>query len=299
MKRFAVAALLAATLLAGCVPTGPSAREATEAFFSAVNDGDASAAIALTTSRPSDFACTEFEPNLAAVKIGDVVENGDTAVAKVSYAVFGEPVSESVKLSQQNGEWLVVLPDSYRITVPIEQDVVVEATFEDECTIRPVDGTIELLALPGAYSVTIDDPTGVFSVSALGFVAVPDASTAVYVEGFEVYIDQQDRDIVANLLQVGIDDAVIACIGDHFAGSTCPDGIPAGDLDQDIARYPDIYPDAARAVDIFSPDGETWHFTTNEAILRIQQGGALTDVPFSYSGVITVADNGDLVPVFD
>ena len=48
-----------------------------------------------------------------------------------------------------------------------------------------------------------------------------------------------------------------------------------------------------------TPDGETWHFTTNEAILRIQQGGALTDVPFTYSGVITVADNGDLVPAFD
>ena len=299
MKRFAVAALLAATLLSGCVPNGASARDATEAFFSAVNDGDASAAIALTTSRPSDFACTEFEPNLAAVKIGDVVEDGDTAVAKVSYAVFGEPVSESVELSRQNGEWLVVLPDSYRITVPIEQDVVVEATFEDECTIRPVDGMIEFLALPGAYSVTLDDPSGVFSVSALGFIAVPDASTAVYVEGFEVYIDQQDRDIVANLLQVGINDAVIACIEDHFAGSTCPDGIPAGDIGQDITRSPDIYPDFARAVEIFSPDGETWHFTTNEAILRIQQGGVLTDAPFSYSGVITVADNGDFVPVFD
>ena len=299
MKRFALTIVLAATVLSGCVPTGPGAREATEAFFTAVGDGDAAAAIALTTSSPTDFACTEFEPNLAAFELGEVAENGDTAVAKVSYAVFGEPITESVTLTKASGEWLVELPDSYRIIVPIEPDVVVAATFEDECELSPVDGELEFLALPGAYSVILRDPTTVFSSSVLGFVAVPDATTVEYLEDFDDYIRPVDRDIAANLLQVGINDAVNACIESHFVGDTCPDGLPAGDAEQDVSRYPDIYSDFARAVDIYSPDGEKWHFTTSEATLLIQVNGVLTQVEFSYSGVISVDDSGDLVPVFD
>lgn len=299
MKRLVVTGVLLATMLTGCVPSGPGAREATEAFFAAVHDGDAKAAIALTTSALSDFACTEFEPNLAAVEVGEVVEDGDTAVAEVSYAVFGEPIEESVTLTRENGHWLVEVPDTYRITVPIEPDVVVVAAFEDECELSPVDGELEFLALPGAYSVILRDPTTVFSSSVLGFVAVPDATTVEYLEDFDDYIRQQDRDIAANLLQVGINDAVNECIDDHFVGSTCPDGIPAGDLDQDVTRYSDIYPDFARAVDISSPDGERWHFATNDATLLIQVNGVLTTVSFSYSGIITVDDSGELVPVFD
>ena len=302
MKRLVPALLLASLAaggLAGCLPTGNGggALSTAEAFIQALDDGDAAAAIALTTTDRSDFAC-ELEPSVAGAELGDVVENGDTAIAKFTYAVFGEFTTESLELERVGSEWKIVLPDDYRIEVPLEADVVVEATFEDDCVLRPVDGVLELRALPGYYSVTLRDPSGVFGSSTLGFAAVPDAGTVQYLEGHEQFIEPVEREIAANLLQVPINDALYACIENHFAGGSCPDGLPAGDEDQAIDRPFELISGDPRAVDISSADGETWRFSTNTQTLQIQVSGVLTSVPFTYSGIITV-DDGDLVPVFD
>jgi len=303
MKRtlsLAVGAALIAVALSGCVPGG-GAREAAAAYLDALSNRDVAAAIALTTSDEGDFACPDADTGIAGEKIGEVVENGITATAEVSYHVGEDAISETLDLVKEDEGWRVRLSDAHNVHVPVPENVVIAATvdeylYDDACVIEPVDGAFRFLALPGRYSVSLHDPSGIFTWVTSGNVLVPAQDT---VEFFEPFPGPNDKETAANYLDVDTSRAALDCIASHFAGETCPDDIPAGDPAQNVSRALDLVSGVARAVDIYSPDGETWHFTTNTQSFQIQIDGVLTTVPFSYSGTLARDDDDQLIAVFD
>jgi hypothetical protein len=300
MLSLALGAALVAVALTGCAPGG-GAREAAEAYLEALSSRDVAAAIALTTSPASDFACPDADTSIGGEKIGEVVENASTATAEVSYNVGENEISETLELVKGDDGWRVRLSDSHSVTVPVPENVVVAATLEeylydDACPIEPVDGEFRFLALPGTYSVALHDPSGIFSWVTTANVLVPADDTVDFSEPFP---GPNDMEIAANLLEVDTGRAAFDCIASHFAGDTCPDDIPAGDQGQAVDRPFELISGTPRAVDIYSPDGETWHFTTDTQDFQIQVDGVLTSVPFSYSGVLALDDDGQLIAVFD
>jgi hypothetical protein len=50
---------------------------------------------------------------------------------------------------------------------------------------------------------------------------------------------------------------------------------------------------------VFSDDGKTWRFETDPSQFRIQVNGALVDVPFTYTGSVTLSNDGDITAQFD
>jgi hypothetical protein len=303
MKRtvaLVIAGALVSVALAGCSPAG-GAREAAAAYLEALGNRDIAGAIALTTSPASDFACPEADTSIAGEKIGEVVENGSTATADVSYYVGEDKISETLELVDEGDGWRVRLSDAHNVDVPVPPNVVVAALvqeylYDDACPIEAVDDTFRFLALPGSYSVSLFDPSGIFSWRTTGRVLVPEQDSVEFTEGFP---GPNDREIAANLLAVDISRAIEDCIASHFAGDTCPEGTPPGDESQAVDRPWELVIGEPRASDIYSPDGETWHFTTSAGTMLIQIDGVVTPVTFDYSGTLALDDGGQLIAVFD
>lgn len=308
--RYLGAALLAATIglsITGCATGGnptDDARTAVDAFMTALNDRDGEAALDLSTTSIDDVACPGIldETLIAAPEVGDVVVNGSTGIAKVEYVPSLErvPVSLTLELRFTSGEWKIVLPESFRIRTPAPPETVVQADIEEACTLRPVDGYFETIALPGTYSIYLSDPIGLF-YRVLGWSSVPQTSPdagAEYMAGDE-FASDVEREITSNLLAVQIQDAMFACIESGFTGTHCPEGLPAADESQDVSRPDDLVTHAVPRSDVFSEDGETWRFESDPLQFRIQVNGALVDVPFTYTGVVTLNNDGDITAQFD
>lgn len=303
MKRtvsVVIAAALASVTLVGCAPAG-GARDAAASYLEALSNRDVAAAIALTTSPASDFACPDADTSIAGETIGEVVENGSTATAEVSYHVGGDEISETLELVREDDGWRVQLSDSLNVYVPVPPNVVITAfvdeyLYDDACEIEAVDGTFRFLTLPGSYSVTLRDPSGIFSWFTSGSVVAPLQDTVEFTEQFP---GPNEKETAANYLAVDIARAIDDCIASHFAGDTCPEGTPAGDETQAVDRPWELVTGEPRALDIYSPDGETWHFTTTQGTMLIQVDGVVTNVTFDYRGTLALDEDGQLIAVFD
>lgn len=291
--------------LTGCAAGGggDDARTTVETFMTALNDGDGDAALALSTTSRDDVACTDLlaETLIAVPEVGDVVVNGSTGLAKVDYVPAGERVSVSLDLELQltSGQWKVVLPESFRIRTAAPPATVAQADIQEVCTLRPVDGYFETIALPGSYRVWVSDPTGVFSQKVLGYAIVPQATADADAEYVDVFASDIEREITSNLLAVQIQDEIFTCIESGFTSSHCPEGLPTADESQDLSRPGDLVSDAIPRADVFSEDGETWRFESDPLQMRIQVNGAIVEVPFTYTGGVTLNDKGDITAVFD
>ena len=306
--RFLGTALLTAAIglsMTGCTFGGnrtDDARTAVDAFMTALNDGDGNAALDLSTTSIDDVPCPGLlaETSIGGPEVGDVVVNGSTGIAKVEFIQGGDDVSLSLELQLTSGEWKIVLPESFRIRTPAPPETVVQADIEEACTLRPVDGYFETIALPGLYSVYLSDPIGVFSQETLSWSRVPQTSPDAGADvALDAFASDVEREIASNLLAVQVQDAVFTCIESGFTDTRCPDSLPVADESQDLSRPGDLVSESAPRSTVFSDDGKTWRFETDPSQFRIQVNGALVDVPFTYTGSVTLNNDGDITAQFD
>ena len=308
MKKLAVIAILAIGL-AGCAQSAPDSgpSETDEvaaveaAFLEALTEGDGDAAVALTTLNEGDLGCTQTISDYADLRVGIIlaeagtaVVDGDTATAKFTYSLLVDQVMTEITgshtLVRDGDSWLIEFPDEYRIAGTLGADVVgqvgiMPAAAPQEpytCTAAAVDGTYEIVALPGVYTLITSDPTGVFYNSESGsFVSVYDVeepSTPAELN----YIADDDRDLVANHIRDALEPFIDLCAASGFTDPICQDGLP-------VPKGPVTAPDRLPldGIEIFSEDGLTWKFRAGGEDYLFQGANGIEKFEVYYSGTVT------------
>lgn len=307
MKAAAIALLLL-TLTACATPapvdtTEQDAVTAVEtAFLQALVDGDAEAAMELTTVGPTRTTCTaaitdyaELQSGIIKPSVGTVVVDGDTATADITYSMIVTSTVEEITgthtLVRSEGEWRIELPESYRIQTVFEDGVVGQAGLmyfstgsgvRSECVSAPVRGAWELFALPGRYEVITSDPTEVFfNSSYVTFVSVYDTDEPAEPTLLE-YIQDDERDFAAAQVRDILNQRIDSCVASNLSNADCPRGIPTPEGLVSISDHLGI-----DGIEFYSDNGIEWRYRASGEDFLFERNGTIETSEIYYAGVVT------------
>jgi len=310
MKRLALLVVLAVGLT-GCSTAAPTPADGPSevddvvavetAFLDAVIDGDGEAALALTTLDEDDLTCTALITDYSSLQVSPILPDvgtaaveGNTATVDFTYSVVIDQVIEEITgthtLVREGDDWLIEFPDEYRIDGTLGEDVVGQAGVMPakapqkpySCSAAAVDGTFDLIALPGTYAVVTSDPTGVFYNSEYAtFVSVYDAAEPELPQELN-YITDDDRNLVADHIRDALEPYMDLCAASGFTDPTCQDGLP---VPQGPVTAPDRLP--LDGIEIFSEDGLTWKFRAGGEDYLFQGANGIEKFEVYYSGTVT------------
>lgn len=304
--RAAVALIASATLLAlgACAPKEnddngdlPGAEAVITAFVDAARDGDYARALELSASpvHPAcDWMTTNGPESMPGAVVSDVTESGSTATATVTY---GNDVVQPFTLVRVGANWRVQIPDSFRITVDFASRVVanvtVTRTFVDTpCTLAVTDGSLELFAWPGNYTLSVSDPTGVlsFAENASALVFVDDSPGDLTIDAVT---DLELQTLTLRAREAGtLQSAFAACVDAGFQSVECPADLIAPRGATLVSGPAGTYTQIAR---LWTDDDETWRFQTQSDTIVVSDAGAEQSLSFSYTGSLTTDRDGGLV----
>ena len=319
MKTLAIAALLVVGLTA-CGPTAPAddtsdangAIAVETAFLEALEAGDGEAALALTTLTAGEVDCAAVIENyrdlrlgILGSKAGEAVVDGNTATVGFSYSLTSteglREISGTHTLRRtDSGDWLIELPDSYRLSGLFPDDVVGQAAIfpvpggdtdsdDTACAASPVDGTYEFIALPGQYMVIATDPTGVFfNAEYVTFVSVYDTEQPV--EPVElVYLQDSDREFAASQVADELNLYVERCVASGLTSADCPQGVPASEGLVSVSKRLNY-----SNIEIWSEDGQTWRYRASGEDFLFERNGTIESYGIYYTGTVVHDDAREL-----
>lgn len=181
-RAYGLATLVGVAAMAGCGGGGSAVEEPTDgpsevaqAFVRALADGDFGTAVELSTARSSDFACSWLVSDgrsggIAAPEVAEATVDGLTATVPVTYTAGGE-VTTTLTLTGGEGAWVVELPDTFQLEAAFTEPAVAVLRLDDagigadDCSVAAQDGVMTMAAFPGAYILSVGDPTGVMDYS--------------------------------------------------------------------------------------------------------------------------------------
>ncbi|MFV0374454.1 hypothetical protein [Microbacterium sp.] len=178
--------------LGGCSAASDDVVDVATQYMDAISAGEFATAFALTTTDPASIGCAALTSNgqtsgvsEAEVDADSVRVDGDSASIDVSYHALDD-VSGRIQLTRTGDRWRVEQGSTDALAVRFRERTV--ATFSvgsyvsggERCTVPVVDGEASFPALPGVYSVSVADPTGVTTLKLPG--TPPDPSDATTVD---------------------------------------------------------------------------------------------------------------------
>lgn len=289
------------------------AATAAQNFLDELVAGNHEAALAFTTSSREDFACPSLTEDLqrgtiSSPAVGSVTVDGATATVSTEYFVtpFGD-VEKSFTLEQVGEDWLVVLPDTYRIAFEFDGPTIATLGINrivshshnlEECQIVVTDGAAETPALPGMYMIDIVDTTGVFTPdrqrsAAIGSDLGPIEMPAIY---------EPDFDWVSKLASKDLRTMFLECVDSDFASATtCPAGSEGLTFAGDPATLSDELENsqAFALARVWTEDEQTWLFTSETVPIDVIRDGEEVSLDVAYSGQLKTDADGNLEVVLD
>ncbi|MFG6445649.1 hypothetical protein ACFXQA_10315 [Microbacterium sp. P07] len=229
--------------------------------------------------------------SIAAPEVRSIQVDGDNATAEVAYRNPAEQV-EQFEMERADGQWRVVLPDSFRLEVGFDAPVVAEIVIDDDCRVPVQDAAASILAWPGNYRITVVDPSGVLDRTEHFLYRVPDAA----VTGLD--IDPAAIPAVSELELVTVQAAAVGplkemmndCLASGLVGPDCPSGLKGATAAEDARATGDF-----AVIDrVWSEDGERWLFETGTGSIDVTRGGSAETSEFRYTGVLGAEADGTL-----
>lgn len=315
-----IAAAAIATGLGAC-SLGPTpedqAQLAVQTFLDELAAGNATAALDLSTSSRDDFACPVLTEDtddglLVNPAAGEATVEGDTATVDAEYFATPDGATELTFTAERTAaEWLVVLPDAYRIDLAFDAPTIAVVDIErvtgnagpqnagphSDCQITVTNGHAQTLALPGTYLLNLTDPSGVFAADRFMTAEVGGPSAPIELPA----VDPDRLEFLSRNVSIELGTLFLQCVYEDFDPSlSCPEGTEGVTVAGDPTQVHDalLETDPFTLDQVWTEDERTWLFTTVPLTFNAVRDGEEVPLEVSYSGQL--ADNdGELEIILD